>query len=84
MVDLFFNMENTLVVGQNTGGALLSAGSMPIALPNSGISVTFSNAMYVHPANHFQEGKGFAPDVWVNGDALVAALGMLDAHFYNN
>jgi len=77
-VDLMFSMENTLVIGQNTAGVLLTNSfGAPMFLPNSGIPVMFGPSVTVHPEGHFYEGVGFAPDVWVVGDALRAALATL-------
>jgi len=72
------NMENTLVVGQNTFGTLLTSYFMPLHLPNSGIPVIMGPLMIMHPENQWQEGIGYAPDVWVIGDALTAALAILN------
>lgn len=77
--DLAFNVQNTLVVGQNTFGTLTTSLSFPsLQMPNSGITLALGNCcLYFHPEGHFAEGVGFAPDVWVTGDALAAALAML-------
>jgi len=80
-VDNMFNMENTLVIGQNTRGMLAGSGAfnfVGLNLPNSGINVRFGRTANIHPEGHFAEGVGFAPDVWVHGDALIAALGLID------
>jgi C-terminal processing protease CtpA/Prc len=79
-VDRMFNMENTLVIGQNTGGSLLNASYAWLYLERTGIRFNFGSAMFVHPEGHFREGIGIAPDIWVHGDALTAALGMLEKH----
>jgi len=76
--DLVFNVENTLVVGQNTMGILTASGSYPnLRLPYSGAAVSLGRQLMLHPEGHFTEGVGFAPDVWVNGDALTAVVAML-------
>ena len=82
-VDKMFRMENTLVVGQNTRGNLLSFGDGGMRLP-SGINVRISSFFTVHPDGHFVEGLGYAPDIWVEGDVLVAVLGMLGVHVVQN
>jgi len=69
-----FSMENTLVIGQNTSGALINRGYAPMFLPYSGILFAPGRSLFVHCQGHFTEGVGFAPDIWVHGDALVAAL----------
>jgi len=81
MVDLAFSLENTLVVGQNTAGVYITgSGWIDSNLPWSGIPFDFSIDMRVFPEGHFTEGLGFAPDIWVIGDALTAALNMLNYH----
>ena len=81
MVDLAFSIENVLVVGQNTAGAAITSGGwLNTYLPWSGLRFDFSIDMRIFPDDHFQEGIGFAPDIWVMGDALTAALNMLDNH----
>jgi len=72
------NMQNTLVIGQNTFGTLLTNSSLPLTLPNTGIPFIMGTSLVVHPYGTWQEGIGYAPDVWVIGDALAAALAMLE------
>ena len=77
--DLMFGLENSLVIGQNTGGAFLADLSYTeLALPNSGVTFSFGGGLFIHPPDHASEGMGIAPDVWVNGDALEAALVILE------
>lgn len=77
-VDLAFNVENTLVIGQNTAGRLLVDGSYPLLqLPNSRLDFSLGRTLMLHPYSHFTEGMGFSPDVWVTGDALEAVIAML-------
>jgi len=76
--DLAFNVENTLVIGQNTAGVLISDMAYPLLrMPNSGIPFSLGRSIHLHPQGHFAEGVGFQPDVWVTGDALEAAIAML-------
>ena len=78
MVDLTFNVTNTLVIGTPTAGALLNNITFPsLFLPRSGIPFGFGRRMNVFHASHFQEGAGFTPDVWVDGDALAVTLALL-------
>ena len=76
--DQFTNVENTLVIGQNTFGMLLTSSGLPLYLPNSGMPVSMGRYKLVHPENTWQEGVGFSPDIWVLGDALTAAWAILD------
>ena len=75
--DQFTNVENTLIIGQNTFGTLLTSSNLPLYLPNSGMPIIMGRYMLVHPEGVWQEGVGIAPDVWVVGDALTAALALL-------
>jgi len=80
MADMMFNMANTLVIGQNTRGSAISDSGWPIILPNTGIVVSFGNMLILFPEGHFATGRGITPDIWVTGDALTAALAMVENH----
>jgi hypothetical protein len=81
MADLTFNLTNTLVIGQNSLGFLSTAlNSWHYILPNSGVRFNFGTDQFVHPEGHLIEGRGLTPDIWVNGCALTATLGMLNKH----
>jgi len=78
--DSMLNMGNTLIVGQNTRGMLITGEILSFAthsLPNSGIPFTFGVTLSVFPEGLFAEGIGLAPDIWVHGDALQATLSLL-------
>ena len=82
--DMTLNLENALIIGQNTWGVLLTDGRLnPFFLPNSGALFGFGTALHVFPEGHFSEGIGIAPDIWVNGDALEATLAMLNASSFS-
>jgi len=76
-VDMVLGMGNTLVIGQNTFGAVINRGHSPLALPNSGIFLMFGRAVRIFPQGYFAEGVGLAPDIWVHGDSLAAALSLI-------
>jgi len=77
-VDRIFNIQNTLVIGTATAGALaFDATYSPINLPNTGIPFGLGRAMMLWPDGHFAEGAGIVPDIWVSGDALAAALALV-------
>jgi len=76
LTDQFTNIENTLIIGQNTHGMLLTSTGWPLYLPNSGMPVNMGRYMLVHPDGTWAEGIGIAPDVWVIGNALTAALSL--------
>jgi len=71
------NIENTLVIGENTSGTHLTKNNRNLYLPNSGMP-TIMGELVIHPEGQWQEGTGIAPDIWVIGDSLTAALAMLE------
>ncbi|MCL2404189.1 MAG: S41 family peptidase [Defluviitaleaceae bacterium] len=77
IVELALNLENTLVVGQNTAGATQKTGGQNYYLPYSGLPVSFGLGLVVHPVGMGVEGIGFAPDIWTYADALEAVLALL-------
>jgi len=76
-IELALGMQNSLVIGQSTGGVSHKIGGPSFFLPNSGIAVSFGPGVSFYPEGLFAEGVGFAPDIWATGDALDAALAML-------
>lgn len=72
--DVAHNLENTLVIGQNTYGMLTSNAYTVIYLPNSGASVGLGSDLNFFPEGDFEEFKGYQPDLWTNGDAEEAAV----------
>ncbi|MCL2202865.1 MAG: S41 family peptidase [Defluviitaleaceae bacterium] len=77
LVDLTTNITNTLIVGTNTRGVANFGGNYVKTMPRSGVPFRFSNRAIFWPEGHLPEGIGIAPDIWVSGDALTAALAML-------
>ena len=76
--DLLLNVENTLIIGQNTAGALnFDAISTNLRLPLSGLHFMLGHTVMIHPEGSLIEGRGIAPDIWTHGDALIAAVAML-------
>jgi len=76
--DQMLNLENTLVIGQNTAGVLLTSSFVPLYLPYSGIDFIFGPSRFAFHGYDWREGVGIAPDIWVTGDALTATLAMLE------
>jgi hypothetical protein len=65
------NRENTIFVGTNSSGSMRGGTGQQVVLPNSKINVSYgSNLFFWYDERVFQEGRGFLPDLWVNGDAL--------------
>jgi hypothetical protein len=83
-VDLTFNLQNTLIIGTNTFGSLRADRFSTWSLPNSGIPFGFGRGLAIWPEGLFEEGIGIAPDIWVHGDALNAALAMLRNEGFGN
>lgn len=78
LIDAAYNLENVLIVGENTGGALIG-GSAPVQLPNSNLTVKIGPTQAIIPDtnDYFEEYRGFYPDLWVPADEaedLVLAL----------
>lgn len=78
LLDMAYNLENVLIIGENTAGALLGDGNK-INLPNSGCSVDIGGGTIMLPAEveYFEELRGFYPDIWVpagEAEELAAKL----------
>lgn len=72
------NLENVLIVGENTLGCML-ANAGYIELPNSKCGVTMSaSSVFLRPNSEpFEEFQGFEPDIWVpagEAEELAAKL----------
>ena len=76
-VDYILNIENALIIGQNTSGTLITGRGTNRRMPNSGIGFSASDFFIIFPEGIFEEEIGFAPDIWVHGDALRATIEML-------
>lgn len=79
IMDLAYNLENSLIIGENTNGSMIG-NSGHVELPNSKCSVnmTFST-VYLTPdgSDYFEEMRGLSPDIWVpagEAETLAAKL----------
>lgn len=68
-LDMAHNLENCLIIGENSNGSLLTALSK-FQLPNSGCVVhanLVSDLVFLDPdgSDYFEELRGFYPDFWV-------------------
>ena len=79
-IDLALNLQNSLIIGQNTAGVISKTGGPAFFLPNSGVIVGFGPGIFFYPDDLISEGVGFAPDIWAIGDALDAALVLVQLH----
>ena len=77
-VDIAHNLENTLIIGENTHGTT-TCSLRTWTLPNTGMYVTFGEALYLFPeGGHYKEFRGFYPDIWVPaGEAEEAVMNFI-------
>lgn len=79
ILDTACNLENSLIIGENTYGAMLG-NSGHVVLPNSKTAVQMSMYnFYLTPEgyDYFEELRGFEPDLWVpagEAETLAAKL----------
>ena len=79
ILDVACNLENSLIIGENTWGAMIS-NSGHAELPNSKASVQMTmSSVYVTPEgyDYFEEMRGFYPDIWIpagEAEELAAKL----------
>lgn len=78
-VDLSHNVENTLVIGENTAGCMTGNMTGESKLMYSRIEVGYGNMVTIFPEGDFKEGYGFEPDLWCPAVyAEEAALNLLE------
>lgn len=65
-VDAATNVENTLIIGNNTFGMLVSNASTFFPLPESGIAIQLGSNLSIFAEGSFEEYVGFSPDLWVS------------------
>lgn len=67
-IDIAYNIQNTIIIGENTAGHYLSNAGIHMKLPNSKIYVKFGTSFTIFPdnKNFFSETYGFNPDIWCN------------------
>ena len=62
------NVANTLIIGENSHGALKGGEGVHFTLPHSSISVDYGIHTNIFPEGHFEELRGLEPDIWVHAD----------------
>ena len=82
LIDYAHNLENVLIIGENTMGSMLG-GEGFIELPYSAIKVGVGNNLLFLQGegeeNYFEELRGFYPDIWVPaGEAEEAAINLIN------
>lgn len=81
-IDLLRRVENVIVVGTNSFGVLNGSLYSYLILPNTGIEFGYGNWLRVYNDELFEEGRGFMPDIVVDGDeALDRVLDLIS--YYN-
>ncbi|PYZ97243.1 hypothetical protein CR205_01160 [Alteribacter lacisalsi] len=74
MTQVMKHVENTVIVGTNTAGALNSGGALMWELPHSNVKMDVPAAFSYHPENLAQEGIGLEPDLWVDPHHAVERI----------
>lgn len=67
LLDLAYNVENVLIVGENTLGGIIGMTSK-ISLPNSACQVDIGSgkvSLFPEDEGYMEEFRGFYPDIWV-------------------
>lgn len=66
-IDRIYNLENTIIIGENTQGAFIGLNPRRMQLPNSNISIVLASSLIITPDNqeYYRERRGFYPDLWV-------------------
>lgn len=80
LIDCAYNLENVLIIGENTMGAVLGGGGN-IYLPSSAIKVGVGNGLMSlqTEGDYFEELRGFYPDIWVPaGEAEELAVKLIE------
>lgn len=63
-VDATHNVENTLIIGENTAGCLTSGAISQKSLRYSNIHFSYAESATIWPEGQFSEGYGLEPDLW--------------------
>ena len=69
-VDAARNIQNVLVIGENTSGAMRGDAGRTVKLMNSGLKVGYGTSFCALPEDesYFQEGRGLLPDLWTSAE----------------
>ncbi len=63
-IDSAHNVENTLIIGENTAGCLTSGAVSQKSLRYSNILFFYAESATIWPEGQFSEGYGLEPDLW--------------------
>lgn len=86
-VEYFKCMRNAFIIGSNTAGYLLadSGSGYTMYLPNSKISFSFGQNMFLTFSKETLDKVGYEPDIWINPkDSLDAVFALIDKISNNN
>ncbi|UCZ53926.1 hypothetical protein LGQ02_03845 [Bacillus shivajii] len=85
MVQVMKQVENTILVGTPTMGALNSGGALFWELPNSNIVMDVPSTFNYHPEHMKKEGIGLEPDLWINPENAEERIkNFINIHFDQN
>ncbi|MBQ8598553.1 MAG: hypothetical protein IJ411_00330 [Oscillospiraceae bacterium] len=80
-VDTAHNVENTLIIGENTAGCLMAGNVFYQTLRYSNLMLMYSECAIAWPDGHFSEGYGLEPDLWCPAwYAEEAAVNFIQKH----
>lgn len=74
MTDALRNIENTVVIGTNTGGVLINMANYQMAMPYSGLFLQFGECLQNFEPSYFKESYGMEPDIYLTGENLSERL----------
>lgn len=75
------SVDNVVIIGTNTRGALLCGNAGIFALPHSGLEVRIPTMLWLDSEMQNRDGTGYSPDFWVHPDhALERAVKFVRRH----
>lgn len=75
------SLDNVVIIGTNTRGALLCGNPGMLVLPYSGFEVRIPTMFWLDSEMHNYDGVGYSPDFWVHPDyALERAVKFIRRH----
>ena len=78
MLNFLKTLDNTIVIGTNSGGYQLCGNDISMTLPNTGLFVYFGVSLTFPYVMENVDYKGYEPDVWCSADtSLDAVLNMM-------
>lgn len=81
VVEHLHSVENTLVVGTQSGGCALVPNNIHFYLPNTGVELYFGTGLGFHETMENRDGIGYLPDLWVNPPDAMEAVARLCRYY---